>query len=808
MAKSYFKYWGKAHKDETAGEYQYHLLPFHCLDVVAVADIWLSKSNVLLKQISAQLNKSPTESKAIVLFFIALHDLGKFDARFQDFVPELRLILQGDEFEVDKDPRHYPHGTAGYKQFCLEFCDEFDSSSTMKAVAGHHGYCDLAYAYEEPDADEELIELDKLARKEWLEFCLRFFNLNEIPQVEEITMLAGLCSVSDWIGSSFTDFTTDVDIDLQEYYQKALKQADVALQETGMLSAITGAGFHYLFPKYQAKGVQTLLGKLSLEAGLVLVESDTGSGKTEFALAHASRLIHAGLADGIVFALPTQATANGLFERIGEAANKLFPDADVTLAHGKSKYLYPDEDGFLHQSNKRAFLGSMSVATIDQILMGVLNIKHQFIRSFGTRKSVLIIDEIHSFDAYMVGLIEQVLKGQHQAFSSVILLSATLPKPLKTQLMSSYQGECLSNAYPLITQINLHKESANFTLPDTYQVQEKSINHQLWQSDNQLPDKAQCLQLINWVKADAMVAVICNTVTDAQKLYLQLIELANTEITIDIFHARYTVADRIRIEKQILEKYGKQARRSGSLLIATQVVEQSLDLDFDLIVSQIAPIEFLMQRMGRLWRHDRSDKQTELSARSSAITLPTFITLVPSLLQVESDWLKGYGGSGFVYKNIRALYRTQQYLQQTQLLCFPTCYRQAIDHIYQDLPLDGEPVELEKIADDYRNEQDSSFYNAKWISNFSSKPVTDVDPRSALLTREGDLAQTVVLLNKAEELFHGGNFNEQSDRDQSSVSLSKKLAKGRKDETHYCLKAIVNQDINYGDLGVTSIEQE
>lgn len=801
MNKSYFKYWGKAKKDEATGEYDYHLLPFHCLDVVAVADIWLKESGVLLKQISAQLNKTAQESRSIVLFFIALHDLGKFDARFQDFVPKIRTLLQGDEFTVEQDPLHYGHGSAGYKQFLGEFCDDFCDSEAMKAVAGHHGFCDVGLNYIEPDADEELIELDQLARKEWLETCLDFFELNEIPQVTEITMLAGLCSVSDWIGSSFTDFTKDPTISLKDYYAKALKQAETALQQTGILSKIQGAGFQYLFPSYQPQGIQTLLNDLPVEAGLTLVESDTGSGKTEFALAYASYLINDKLADGIVFALPTQATANGLFERIGSAAEKLFSDANTTLAHSKSKYLYPDENGFLHQSNKRAFLGSMSVATIDQILMGVLNIKHQFIRSFGTRKSVLIIDEVHSFDAYMVGLIEQVLTGQHQAFSSVILLSATLPRPLKTQLLKSYHGECLSNDYPLITHINLQNESSVFTLPVTKEIQEKMIKSQLWQSDEQLPNVEQCQQLINWATSGAMVAVICNTVGDAQKLYVQLCQL--TDFTIDIFHARYTVADRMRLEKQVLSKYGKKSKRNGGLLIATQVIEQSLDLDFDVLVSQIAPIEFLMQRMGRLWRHKRTNEQTELALRSKVIDSPLFITLVPSLSQVESDWKNGYSGSGFVYKNIRALYRTQQYLLHIDSLIFPHCYRDAIDKIYQQEALQNEPKALAALAETYSNEQQGSFYNAKWISNFDSKPFTDVDPRSALLTREGELAQMVVLLNEQGQLLHGGDFNEQADREQSSVSLSKKLAKGSKDEKYFCLKAIVNKDINYSELGVT-----
>jgi len=339
----------------------------------------------------------------IVLFYVLLHDLGKFDARFQNFVEEIRVKLQGDEFEVE--PEKYAHGSHGY----LHFIKVYDHNEAMKAVAGHHGYCDTSIDRHlaEPDADEELIALDKKAREDWIEFCLAWTELPSIPDVGEIPMLAGLCSVADWIGSSITNFNTKIE-DLGDYYQRTLPRAKKALIEAGVLNQLSGSGFEYLFSSYQPRGIQTLLNNMPLETGLTIVESDTGSGKTEFALAYASMLIQKNLADGIVFGLPTQATANGLFERIGEAADKLFPDSTLTLAHSKSKYLMPDENGFLHQSSKRAFLGSLSVATVDQILMGVLGIKHQFIRSFGTRKSVLILDEIHSFDAYMYALIERV----------------------------------------------------------------------------------------------------------------------------------------------------------------------------------------------------------------------------------------------------------------------------------------------------------------------------------------------------------------------------------------------------------------
>jgi CRISPR-associated endonuclease/helicase Cas3 len=792
---SYFKYWGKAKSNPSQVSVDYHLLPYHCLDVAAVADAWLTHSKVLLKQISQQIDKPEAETRAIILFFVLLHDLGKFDARFQNFVEPIRLKLQGDEYEVE--PEKYSHGSYGY----LHFRREYDSNQAMKAVAGHHGYCDTSIDFFEPDADEELIELDILARKEWIEFCLQWLGLNEIPDVGEIAMLAGLCSVADWIGSSITNFTTDPNLNMDDYYQQTLLKATEALIESGMVANLKGAGFEFLFEDYRPRGIQTLIPQLPLEVGLTIVESDTGSGKTEFALAYASLLIEQGLADGVVFGLPTQATANGLFDRIGDAAEKLFPDSTVTLAHSKAKYLLkdkylvPDENGFLHQSSKRAFLGSMSVATVDQILMGVLGIKHQFVRSFGTRKSVLILDEIHSFDAYMYGLIEQVLKGQHQAFSSVILLSATLPKSLKNKLLQPYGGAGVSDTYPLITHTNMKNLTTEFTL--TNATEPKNISIETWRSDNLLPNTSQQQKLIKWAEEGAMVGVICNTVNDAQQFY-SLLQAHSATIDIDLFHARFTYADRAKIERQVLNTYGKKSTRQGRILVATQVVEQSLDLDFDVMISQIAPIEFLMQRMGRLWRHDRLN--TELAERSSAIKTPNFITLLPN--EEVTDWKTHYQGSGFVYSNIRLLYRTEQYLQQHQILSFPDCYREAIEYAHHETELSGEPIEFIKLYQEYTQAQEGVLYAAKMNSNLDSKPLNDVDPRCALLTRDGEMSGTVVLVTPEGELYHGGDYNEQKDRENSTISLAKKHVRGIKDEKFYCTKAVIGRDINYTELGV------
>lgn len=804
--KVFMQYWGKASKNSEASQCDYHLLPYHCLDVAAVAEIWLRQSRTLLLQSSLHLGLPKEETKKILLFYILLHDLGKFDARFQNFREDIRQSLQGSEFSIEPDLTYYSHGSCGYQQFS----EMYSPNEAMRAVAGHHGYCDTSITYEDPDADEELIELDIKARAEWVEFCLTFCGLDEVPDVGEIPLLAGLCSVADWIGSSLTNFTTDAELDLYDYYDRALDRAKKALYDSGMLCDLNGAGFDFLFPSYTPRGIQKLLNAMPLEAGLTIVESDTGSGKTEFALAYASLLVQAGLADGVVFGLPTQATANGLFSRIGHATQQIFPDATVMLAHGKSKFMFSDESGFLHQSRKRAFLGSMSVATVDQILMGVLGVRHQFVRSFGTRKSVLILDEVHSFDAYMMGLVDQVLKGQRQSFGSVILLSATLPENVKKKLLMSYGGFSSSTDYPLISHTNMQETTQEFTIEESEkQDTPRRVNSTLWRSENLLPTTDQIKQINNWVKSGAMVAIICNTVTDAQEVY-ETIKSSQNNFPVDLFHARYTFLDRKKIESHVINCYGKSAKRLGRLLIATQVIEQSLDLDFDILISQIAPIEYLIQRMGRLWRHDR--KSGTLHARSVVVNSPLFITLLPTS-QISSSFSsrqvqKHYLGSGYVYQNIRLLFRTEQYLSDLQTLVFPECYRDAISFVHQDTCFSWEPEILEELAEDFTLKAHGSHYLARQYSASQSKPLNDVDPRCALLTREGEMSISVVLVNADGGLYHGGDYTEQNDREESTVSLSPKYAKGRKDEKNFCVKAEVGKDIHYDESGVTFMKKD
>ena len=221
--------------------------------------------------------------------------------------------------------------------------------------------------------------------------------------------------------------------------------------------------------------MQLLAEALPKRRSLTIIEAPTGTGKTEAALTYAWKLVSAGLADSIIFALPTQATANAMFERLEKMAGVVFADSpNLLLAHGFAQFNEKftelkkrsrpadgeEQDGWvkcsewLSESRKRVFLGQIGVCTIDQVLISVLPVRHRFVRSFGVGRSVLIVDEVHAYDAYMYGLLEEVLRQQRASGSSAILLSATLPEAQKQKLFSAWGAESEEEKfapYPLIS---------------------------------------------------------------------------------------------------------------------------------------------------------------------------------------------------------------------------------------------------------------------------------------------------------------------------------------------------------------------
>jgi len=770
--KNIYAYWGKARPQIEEKGAQYHLLPYHCLDVVAVANCWWQQDKALQRLFMQTSEEDPAKLRAWLLFFTALHDLGKFDVRFQWKAPDAARVLQ-PAFEKQFNPdKRFNHGVAGYRWFCQEisaygFSEYADEAiEWMKAVVGHHGNNPEQDLQTAKFAAPQVLKHDRQARIDWVtqlrtEFLepVGIAPEEEPPQLD-YSLLAGFCSVADWIGSNTGEnneyFSYQDTPNLPDYLDSRREIAQCALHEFGIYRPALVQGGMDIFPDKTPRSVQTKVEQLPLETGLTLIEAATGSGKTEAALAYASRLLAAGLADSIIFALPTQATSNAMLERFmqDKIGTKLFPDEtqNIVLAHGKARFnsnakllkaapyhslTHQGKEEALSQcsqwlaaSRKRVFLGQIGICTIDQVLLSVLPIRHNFVRALGVYKSVLIVDEVHAYDHYMYGLLTSLLENQAKTGGSAILLSATLPASTKSRLLSAWkQGKKpdTSNAYPLITHAGTTPCNLDLPLPDR---PERSVTFSLQATADLLPDAELLDNIIQAAQQGAKVAVVCNLVNDAQTLWAKL-QGKTGDTPLDLFHARFRFKDRNLIEGDVLKHYGKDAAAGGRILIATQVVEQSLDLDFDWLITQICPVDLLFQRLGRLHRHSRQ--------RPVGYETPQCTVLIPenedykvhALLygaKSERQWLP----------NRRILWRTQRMIENSPVADFPQVYRSWIEQVYQEEAWTDEASDIQAEYEAFSQALEGKYYSAKFLTNLA-KSFPDDDEYAAAMTRDGEM---------------------------------------------------------------------
>ncbi|HOH80711.1 MAG TPA: CRISPR-associated helicase/endonuclease Cas3 [Methanoregulaceae archaeon] len=796
-APSYFHYWGKTEKDTGS----YHLLPFHCLDVAAVAAAWWDKSHAIRHcfRLNSRLNEE--QIKAWVIFFVALHDYGKFDVRFQiraKYVWEVIYPGAGSYCLLPgvSDCRRYLHGEGGLFWFMqdhdkiygsvssgdrLDFLDALEDTSSelwnswkpwIEAVTGHHGCIRLSeYVCEAPlppASDKRLGMADREARCLWLYSLEQLFlkptglSLSDSPPACSQTFLAGFCSIADWLGSqSDTDhfIFNGKPHDLAEYYDERCKADAPHILE---LAGVVGRSRPYggvsclLKPDTQPRCMQTLVDGLPVKPGMTMVEAPTGSGKTEAAMAYAWRLIAEGMADSIVFALPTQATANAMWGRLERIAPMVFKDhPNLLLAHGAARFNndfgrikqasvegYELEDGavqcsrWLAESRKRVFLGQIGVCTIDQVLVSVLPVRHSFVRGFGVGRSILIVDEVHAYDAYMYGLLEEVLRQQKKAGGSAILLSATLPEEQRRRLFAAWginpETKGQEDPYPLLLWTDgdswLPCELNYHNMPEDREVLVEPIR-----MADLMPDENLLRRVVDAAERGAQVAVVCNMVITAQAVARKLRSM--TSKPVDLFHARYCYAHRREKEADAIEHFGPGGlRTTGRILVATQVVEQSLDLDFDWLITQLCPVDLLFQRMGRLHRHNRP-------RRPSGCERPLCTVLLP---QVDDHRIHEK-----IYSNSCVLWRTAEKLLAAPhgAVVFPEAYRTWIESVYQDEPWENEPPEQTAAFEEFKhNVEDVKRYLAMQMLGLARgmTPFADSEDAFTAVTRDGDMNLTVV----------------------------------------------------------------
>ena len=760
---NYYRYWGKAKKISGKEGDGYHLLPYHCLDVAAVGYCLLDPGKKQSRSLARQLNVEPEWLQDWFSFCLMLHDLGKFFRAFQNLVPNLSPSLVPLTNACTTEHRHDSLGFCLWKKkLTRQLSDIFPKelkepvSSWIEIVCGHHGQPPLksmsglegALEVEDESAAEQFVR--ELTRN-WLPDLSPLSQISKEDFRRVSWQLAGLAVLADWLGSDQDVFEYSASVQpLEVYWQKrALPQAEKVLAKAEFLPRSV-APFTSIKDQFDFIDTPTPLQEYSQRVSisdkpqLFLLEDVTGAGKTEAAMTLVHRLMSAGQADGLYVGLPTMATANAMYDRLQKSYQALYSDGEkpsMVLAHGASQLLdkfrdsvalsqqKPDKNyarddisataycnAWLADNRKKALLADVGIGTIDQALLGILPARHQSLRLLGLTGKVLLVDEVHAYDDYMQSLLQALLKAHAAQGGSAILLSATLPEKMREQLLANFaEGRGISgsvapqnNDYPLATR--LCEDGLTETAVPTRQSVTRTVNV------IRLNDESSALERIRQAVADGhCICWIRNTVDDARNAFQTLSEqdwMEGEKLT--LFHSRYAMIDRQGIEGDVLERFGSQSveqQRRSQVLIATQVVEQSLDLDFDVLISDLAPVDLLIQRAGRLQRHirDVSGNRLNTAGAKDQRDPPCLYLLCPDPDNVEhKDWLRALlPGTQSVYSHVGKLWLTARAVLTGGGFSMPGDARRLIESVYGEAVQENIPDVLDEASLEAEAEQKS-----------------------------------------------------------------------------------------------------
>lgn len=509
----------------------------------------------------------------------------------------------------------------------------------------------------------------------------------QIKSPEQARLIAGLTSVADWIGSGQHFENPD------EPWQGKI---ELALDEAGFIppSYRQGLSFEQVFG-FAPRPAQSQLIAAASQSGVYVLEAPMGLGKTEAALFAAYQMLTQGQASGIYFALPTQLTSNKIFERFNEFLKAVLAEdcRHRSLLLHSSAWLLDTEMGeegrpggaWFHQA-KRGLLAPFAVGTIDQALMAAMNVKHGFVRAFGLAGKVVILDEVHAYDAYTGTLLDALVRLLRSLHCTVIILSATLNQSRRSQLLGA---DLHAQDYPLITAAAQGQPVQELAVPVDVPPQRVVVHLQQ-------DEAAAVTEALARAEAGQQVLWIENTVKEAQQRYLDLASrAAELGVECGLLHSRFTMTDRACIEARWVDAFGKpgwsKRAERGRILVGTQVLEQSLDIDADFLISRFAPTDMLLQRMGRLWRH--SD-----TPRSNGALCEAWL-LAPELAAAIEAPPSAFGASAYVYSPY-VLCRSLEVWQERAAVNLPSDIRPLIEATYADREEDGSMARWLRDLDD------------------------------------------------------------------------------------------------------------
>ncbi|SFT37090.1 CRISPR-associated helicase/endonuclease Cas3 [Halomonas saccharevitans] len=749
---SYYLYWGKARPAGADGA-PYHLLPYHNLDVAAVGWYLLSPERSLTQRLASQLEMTPEALRRFFVFLLGLHDLGKFSRAFQGLAQLQESLLVPALPRFEYSARHDRLGALLWQECWVEWLSDgtllwpeglperqtrrrlIESLPILLApMFGHHGQpvtgasLDLSRFFGRDDGADD-VDVSRGFVADWARLIEVEWPIDNLVSVEWLQAfqtlswtIAGWATLSDWLGSNQAHFPYCRDeISLASYWTRhAQPRAKQALSDTGFMRLPEPRPYAGLSSWFDGQAVtptplQHEAETLALSPGpqLFILEDTTGAGKTEAACILTQRLLAAGHGEGLYFALPTMATSNAMYARLG-ALHRRFYAADscpsFVLAHGASKLnedftlaidrpqpgdrdYAPGEatasaqcNRWLADSRKKALLADVGVGTIDQVLMGLLPFRHQSLRLYGLARKVLIVDEVHAYDHYMQTLLGQLLSHHARQGGSAILLTATLPQAMRHALGAAWRDglglapqRMTKDDFPLLTHVTQEapREVALAARPEV----SRAVGVEWLTREDQAIEAVMAA-----VEAGECVAWVRNTVDDAIRAFEAIHQRHPTPERCLLFHSRFAMCDRQRIESEVIGRLGKASTpegRRGQVLISTQVFQESLDCDVDLMISDLAPIDLLVQRAGRLQRHVRGVRRP-----------PVLKILAPEWSEdPDEHWLKrALPGTHAVYRDTSLLWLTQRVLREQGEIRMPECARALIEGVYgevADLVPDG-----------------------------------------------------------------------------------------------------------------------
>lgn len=518
------------------------------------------------------------------------------------------------------------------------------------AVGGHHGRYWAAEGGYFRRIDEDGLTWPADLRAQLLSEIESVFGklpAQDIPKGAIVHWLTGFITFADWVGSDTRWYPLSsgeplADRETPDSVRRSATKAiaDLAWRNREVLSQ---RSFCSLFPGVDApRPLQSALIAAIDSPGLYIVEAPMGVGKTEAALSACYRRWTEGDERGLYFALPTQLTSNRIHDRVSGFLERVVSDPVIaSLVHGNA-WMTPDrvltilptsqdgEDatnlGDWYASGRKSLLAPFGSGTIDQAIMASLPVKHSALRLFALSGKMVIIDEVHSYDPYTSALVDRAVKWLLDVGCTVIVLSATLSSHRRKSLVAAVGAEegDSTSAYPLITKVRKGSSYAESIPVDDDQAvatpvvidQYAAGTEAVWQEVTAAAESGAC------------VVVIRNTVTLAQDTYRQLKSRCRDQrVSFGLIHSRFPQFRRDANEQFWMEKLGREggSRPQGCILVATQVIEQSVDIDADLLVTDLAPVDLILQRLGRLHRHPRP--------RPAGFESPRCVVLMP-----EVDW--------------------------------------------------------------------------------------------------------------------------------------------------------------------------